>query len=133
MVVIGFMIEKLDAFGPLILTRDVQSYSIGRNILWFENFIDNLLCVVDSNIYKNISVSSCKILNSSDTLANRLYTITIKFKSDACPLVIKLPLKFDELTVNTAVAYVAVNKIATKILGLQATALRSANLKVYTE
>ena len=127
------MIEKLNTFKPVILTRDVYSYSVQNNIEWVNCFIDNVLCVVDSNIYKSISVSSCKILNSTsvDAPANRLYTITIKYNSGACPIVIKLPLKFDELTTNIGPAYVSVINIAVKVLELQAVALRSANLEVF--
>ena len=135
LVVINFMIEKLNAFKPVILTRDVYSYSVPANTHWVTNFIDNVLCVVDSNIYKSIAVSSCKILNSTGVLApaNRLYTITIKYNSGACPIVIKLPLKFDELTVNIGPAYVSIINMSIKVLELQATALRSANLGVFVE
>jgi hypothetical protein len=114
------------------MARDVTKYSIVQNAEWIESFFDNVLCVVDSNkVYKYVSISSCKVLNDTSVVSNRLYTVTLKYKTGPCPLVIDVPFNFSLLTHNTPISYVAVMNIAIKILKLQAVNLNSANLQVF--
>ena len=126
------MATKLSLLVPVMLARDVTQYSIQQNIKWVEDFFDNVLCVVDSNkVHKYVSISSCKVVNDTSVVSNRLYTVTLKYKSGACPLVIDVPFDFSLLTHNTPISYVAVMNIAIKILKLQAVNLNSANLQVF--
>jgi hypothetical protein len=126
------MATKLASLVPVMQVRDVTLYTQQQNIQWIEDFFDNVLCVVDSNkLYKYVKISSCKVVNNNDVISNRLYTVTLKYKSGACPLVVKIPFDFSLLSHTGPLAYVAVINISVKILAAQAVELNSSNLQVF--
>ena len=112
-ILLEFIKNKLIAVQPLIDARNMCTYSVHQNVVWMENFIDTLFCVLRKNkAYKTIQVKECKVSNNCEMLSDRTYLIKLKY-NDGCKEINRtIPLTFywTRITYNDSRSFIATLK-----------------------
>jgi hypothetical protein len=135
-VMLEFLGSKLRVVEVNVNEREFMKYSIRENIIWIENYIDKLFCIIRKNeAYKSISVKDYKLKNDESRISDRIYYIKIGYMEKGKKIIKNITLKFEwiQLTNNSSKSFMAIINKIIKEIEKEVARIRSLNILPFME